>query len=187
MATKEDDEIMSLLHVMNHDDLLFFTNTGRVFTLPAYELPQAGRTAKGQAIVNLLQLQKEERVTAVLKSNLEDKQNLFLVTKQGTVKRTSLDQFTNIRRSGLIAQKINAGDELRWVVATSGQDELLALIDRDPEAFFKPAYYGASGWVGLILNRPNVDWDHVAEWLERSWRATAPARLTKLLDAADQF
>lgn len=127
METKDDDEIMSLLHVTNHDDLLFFTNTGRVFTLPAYELPQAGRTAKGQAIVNLLQLQKEESVTAVLKANLEDKKNLFLVTKNGTVKRTELSEFTNIRKSGLIAQKVNEGDELRWVVATSGTDELFLL------------------------------------------------------------
>ena len=76
MATKEDDELQSLMHVMNHDDLLCFTNTGRVFKLPAYELPQASRTAKGSAIVNLLQLQPEERITAILKADLQDKKFL---------------------------------------------------------------------------------------------------------------
>ncbi|MFZ1744157.1 MAG: formyltransferase family protein, partial [Pontixanthobacter sp.] len=70
---------------------------------------------------------------------------------------------------------------------TSGQDELTALIERDPDAFFRPAYYGASGWVGLILNRPDCDWDQAEYWLGRSWRAVAPRRLTALLDAADQF
>ncbi|MBT4393414.1 MAG: DNA gyrase subunit A, partial [Candidatus Peribacter sp.] len=77
MTTKDEDEIQTLLHVMNHDDLLFFTNTGRVFKLPAYELPQGSRIAKGQAIVNLLQLQPDEVVTAILKSDLEDKSHLF--------------------------------------------------------------------------------------------------------------
>ena len=73
------------------------------------------------------------------------------------------------------------------LVKTSSMDELLNLVESQPEAYFKPAYYGASGWVGLILNRPGVDWDHVADWLGRSWRSVAPARLTKLLDAADMF
>ncbi len=70
---------------------------------------------------------------------------------------------------------------------TSGQDEMQALIENAPEAFFRPAYYGASGWVGLILNRPGLDWDQVDHWLQRSWRAVAPKRLTKLLDIADEF
>ena len=70
---------------------------------------------------------------------------------------------------------------------TGGVDEVEALADTAPETYFKPAYYGASGWVGLILNRPGVDWDEVGEWLARSWRMVAPARLTRLQDAADQF
>lgn len=127
METREDDEVLSLLYVMNHDDLLFFTNTGRVFRLPAYELPQGSRIARGQAIVNLLQLQPEELVTAILKASLEGKTHLFMVTKAGTVKRTALTEFENIRRSGLIAQKMPSGDELKWVVATSGRDEMFIL------------------------------------------------------------
>ncbi len=70
---------------------------------------------------------------------------------------------------------------------TSGQDEIASLIEQNPEIYYRPAYYGASGWVGIILNRSGVDWDHIALWLRRSWRAVAPRRLTKLLDAADEF
>jgi len=73
------------------------------------------------------------------------------------------------------------------LVRTSGMDELLNLVESQPEVYFKPAYYGASGWVGIILNRPVVDWDMVAEWLERSWRGAAPKRLTRLMDIADAF
>ena len=156
MTTKEDDEIMSMLHVMNHDDLLFFTNTGRVFKLPAYELPQGSRIAKGQAIVNLLQLQPEERVTAILKADLSDMKNLFMVTRKGTVKRTSLDQFENIRRSGLIAQKVVGRDELRWVVATDGKSEILLVTKKGKAIRFKeddvrPMGRSAAGVRGVRL------------------------------------
>ena len=73
------------------------------------------------------------------------------------------------------------------LVKTSGPDEVIGLSETAPDTYFKPAYYGASGWVGIILNRPGVDWDLVTEWIERSWRMVAPKRLTKLHDAADQF
>ena len=73
------------------------------------------------------------------------------------------------------------------LVRTGSMDELLNLVETQPEVYFKPAYYGASGWVGIILNRPGVDWDAVGEWLERSWRSAAPKRLTRLMDAAEGF
>lgn len=73
------------------------------------------------------------------------------------------------------------------LVKTSGQDELAALIEREPEVYFRPAYYGATGWVGIVLNRPGVDWEHVAQWLARSWQAVAPKRLTRLRSMADEF
>jgi len=78
-------------------------------------------------------------------------------------------------------------EHVALLVKTDGPDELNALVERDPETYFRPAYYGASGWVGVILNRPGVDWDHVAQWLERSWRSVAPKRLTALIDVADAF
>ena len=73
------------------------------------------------------------------------------------------------------------------LVKTDSMDELLSLCEQQPDIYFKPAYYGASGWIGLRLNRPGVDWDHVAEWLQRSWRLNAPAKLTRLMSTADQF
>ncbi|MEP0190521.1 MAG: phosphoribosylglycinamide formyltransferase [Erythrobacter sp.] len=78
-------------------------------------------------------------------------------------------------------------EHIAILVKTSGMDELLNLVESQPDIYFKPAYYGASGWIGVILNRPGIDWDHVTGWLERSWRSVAPARLTKLHDATDLF
>jgi len=81
----------------------------------------------------------------------------------------------------------HGSENIALIVKTSSQDELLALCEQAPDTYFKPAYYGASGWIGVILNRPDVDWNHVAEWLERSWRSVAPKRLTGLIDAAEDF
>ena len=134
---RDDDEVLSILYVMNHDDLLFFTNNGRVFQMPAYELPQAGRVARGQAIVNLLQLKPEERVVAILKADLSEAKFLFMVTSHGTVKRTEVSEFENIRRSGLIAQKLPEGEELKWVVTTSGKDEILIVTKKGKAIRFK--------------------------------------------------
>jgi len=85
------------------------------------------------------------------------------------------------------ADQHHGSPHIACLVRTGSMDELLALVEDQPEIYFKPAYYGASGWVGIILNRPGVDWDAVGEWLERSWRGAAPKRLTRLLDIADEF
>ena len=81
----------------------------------------------------------------------------------------------------------HGSEHIAVLVKTSGMDELLGLVETQPDIYFKPAYYGASGWIGVILNRPGVDWDHVGDWLQRSWRSVAPARLTRLHAAADMF
>jgi DNA gyrase subunit A len=126
MNTKEEDEIRIMRYVRNHDDLYYFTNRGRVFKLPAYEVPQTSRTAKGQAIVNLLQLEKEECITAILKLNEKSEGKfLFMGTSKGTVKKTSIDQFSNVRRNGLIAIKLRDDDELEWVKQTSGDNRVV--------------------------------------------------------------
>ena len=78
-------------------------------------------------------------------------------------------------------------DAVALLVKTSGADEMAALIEAKPEIYYRPAYYGASGWIAIRLDRPGVDWGHVRDWLEKSWRAVAPKRLTKLLEIADQF
>lgn len=85
------------------------------------------------------------------------------------------------------ADRHHGAEQIALLAKTSGQDELAELVERDPEVFFRPAYYHASGWVGIALNRPDCDWDQVQHWLERSWRAVAPKRLTKLIDAGDEF
>ena len=81
----------------------------------------------------------------------------------------------------------NGEDSVGLLVKSSGQDEMAALIDADPVLYFRPPYYGPSDWIGIRLDRPRVDWDHVADWLAKSWRTCAPARLTKLMRAADDF
>ncbi len=84
-------------------------------------------------------------------------------------------------------KRFHGEDSTAVLVKCSGQDELAQLVDSEPDIYFRPAYYGPSDWVGVRLDRPNVDWDHVGQWLQRSWRAVAPPRLTKLTRAADQF
>lgn len=177
MTTKEEDEILSLVFATNHDDMLYFTNTGRVFKLPVYELPQASRVAKGQAIINLLQLQPGERVSAVLKAKLDGKKHLFMTTLQGTVKRTDLTEFENIRRSGLIAQKMPEGDELKWVLATTGNDEIFILSKKGKAIRFhendvRSMGRAAAGVRGIRL----VDNDRVVEAA-----AIADSKTTELL------
>lgn len=125
MATKEEDEIKIIVHTKNHEDIMFFTNRGRVFKLPVYEIPQAARTAKGQAIVNLLQLQEGEVVSSML--NISEKftgQYLFMATRGGTIKKTPVEDFENVRRSGLIAIKLKPGDALEWVKETNKGDHV---------------------------------------------------------------
>ena len=85
------------------------------------------------------------------------------------------------------ADQHHGAPHIALLVRTGGMDELLTLVESQPEAYFKPAYYGASGWVGIILNRPGVDWDDITAWLRRSWRSAAPKRLTRMMDAADEF
>ena len=128
LTTKEEDEINIIRHAKNHDDLMFFTNTGRVFRLPVYEVPQATRQAKGTAIANLIQVQNGEYITAmrvIRESAEEDKKFLFFCTVQGTVKRTPMEDFKNVRKSGLIAIRLNTDDELNWVKGTGGESEIV--------------------------------------------------------------
>ncbi|MEK7171715.1 MAG: DNA gyrase subunit A [Patescibacteria group bacterium] len=125
MTTKEEDEIKIICHTKNHEEILFFTNRGRVFKLPVYEIPQASRVSKGQAIVNLLQLQEGEIVSAML--NITEKftgEFLFMATRKGTVKKTPVADFENVRRSGLIAIKLRPDDSLEWVAETNKGDEV---------------------------------------------------------------
>lgn len=126
LTTKEQDTVELLLTTMTHSDVLFFTSRGRVFKLKAYEIPQASRTAKGQAIVNFLQLAPSEKVRAVLPTvDLMKQKFLVMATEAGLIKKTTIDQFLNIRSNGLIAIKLKNDDSLRWIVPSTGKDEIV--------------------------------------------------------------
>ncbi len=127
LTTKETDIVDQLITCNTHDWLSFFTNKGRVFRLRAYEVPQASLQAKGVAAVNLLQLQPEEKITSIIKYSKDDPKGgyLFMTTTNGTIKKTAVEDYVNIRSSGLIAIKLEDGDELRWVRQSSGENDIV--------------------------------------------------------------
>ena len=126
MSTREEDVIEHVVNASTHDFLLFFTNKGRVFRLKTYEVPAVGLNAKGVAIVNLLQLQPEETVSSVINiSKTDNAANLIMCTVRGVVKKTPFVQYQNVRTSGLIAINLDAGDELKWIRMTTGDNEVV--------------------------------------------------------------
>lgn len=129
LTTKEEDEIKIVRHAHNHDDVMFFTNTGRVFRLPVYEIPSASRQAKGTAIANLIQIKSNEVITAmrITREGAEKTGFLFFCTKKGLVKKTPIEDFANVRKTGLIALKLKAGDELNWIKGSSGHNEIVII------------------------------------------------------------
>lgn len=161
MSTKEEDVIDQLIPANTHDWLLFFTNKGRVFRLKAYEVPAASLAAKGVAAVNLLALQPEEKITSIIKNEKDAKDDgyLFMATTKGTVKKTPFKDYTNIRTNGLIAIKLDDGDELRWIKRTSGENDVIISTSlgqaiRFGEADARPMGRSARGVRGVRL-RPN--------------------------------
>ncbi|MDO4712866.1 MAG: DNA gyrase subunit A [Candidatus Saccharibacteria bacterium] len=163
MTTKEEDIIAQIVPANTHDYLLFFTNRGRVFRLKAYEVPAASLSAKGVAAVNLLQLQPEEKITAIIKheKNAKDTGYLFMATTHGTVKKTPLADYANIRTNGLIAIKLDDGDELRWIKKTDGESDVIISTSagqaiRFNEKDARPMGRAARGVRGVRL-RPR-DW-----------------------------
>jgi len=125
LATKEEDVVEQVFSTTTHKDLMFFTTRGRVFKLKAYDVPEASRTAKGQALVNFLQLAPGETVSASLSMDeLESIKHLIMATKSGTIKKTELSEFDNVRKSGLIAINLKDNDVLEWVQPTTGNDQI---------------------------------------------------------------
>lgn len=128
MTTREEDVIEHVVNASTHDYLLFFTDRGRVFRLKTYEVPAASLGAKGIAIVNLLQLQPEETVSAVInvsKSGKDAAANLIMCTIRGVVKKTPFEQYQNVRSTGLIAINLDEGDQLKWIRMTTGDNEVI--------------------------------------------------------------
>ncbi|MCP9454433.1 MAG: DNA gyrase subunit A [Candidatus Nanosynbacter sp. P11B_S7_bin.28.1] len=161
MTTKEEDVIDQVVQASSHDYLLFFTNMGRIFRLKAYEVPAASLSAKGVAAVNLLQLQPEEKITAIIKheKNANEDGYLFMATKKGTVKKTPVKDYANVRTNGLIAIKLDEGDELRWIKRTTGENDVIISTSagqaiRFNEKDTRPMGRSARGVRGVRL-RPN--------------------------------
>lgn len=125
MTTKEEDVIAQIVTASSHDFLLFFTNQGRIFRLKAYEVPQASLTAKGTAAVNLLNMHPDEKVTAIIKQGENPDGYLFMATKKGTIKKTAVKEYLNIRANGLVTIKLDAGDELKWIQETTGVNDVV--------------------------------------------------------------
>lgn len=166
--TKEEDVVEQFLSVSTHDNLLFFTNSGKVFQTKAYEIPEATRTSKGKAIFNFLNLAPSEKVQAVLGypepkkgiKSAEQKEFSYLVmaTKNGIIKKTPIEDFGAVRRSGLIAIKLKKGDDLRWVKFSSGSDEIILVSAkgqsiRFPEKQSRPMGRAAAGTRGMRLKK----------------------------------
>lgn len=138
LTTKEQDTVEQLITTMTHADLLFFTTRGRIFQLKAYDVPKTTRTAKGQAIVNFLQLGPEEKISATMSlEELGDYQYLVMVTKRGTIKKVNIKDFENVRRSGLIAIKLKKDDQLEWVKPSTGKDHIIIVTEEGQSIRFK--------------------------------------------------
>lgn len=159
METKEEDVVEHLTVANTHDDILFFTNRGRIFQTKVYDLPAASRLSKGQAIVNILQISPEEKVTAVITTNSQNSQNLkyfVMATSKGVVKKTAVELYKNVRKTGIVAIKLNAGDSLKWVKTTTGTDKIFmasskgqAILYREED--IRPMGRSAAGVRGIHL------------------------------------
>jgi len=146
LSTKAEDVVDQLLSTNTHDNLLFFTTRGRVFQLQAYDVPETSRTSKGSALVNFLQLTPNEKVSAVLSmEDMSKYKQLVMVTSKGNIKKTKLEDFSNVRKSGLIALKLKTDDELEWVRPSTGKDEIMIVTSLGQAIRFKESGVRAMG------------------------------------------
>lgn len=146
LTTKEEDVVEHCFLTSTHADIMFFTNRGRVFQLKAYDLPQASRTAKGQALVNFLQLAPNEKVSSILPStDTKEGKFLVMVTNKGTIKKTPIEDFKNVRRSGLIAINLHNDDDLNWVQASNGNENIILISHEGQAIRFKETDVRAMG------------------------------------------
>lgn len=127
LTRREEDIVETMFTCSTHDYVMFFTNAGRTYRLKGYEIPEGSRTSKGMNIVNLLPISQEEKVSAMIRVRPEEDDDKFvcMVTRKGIVKRTSVNEYKNVRKKGIIAVNLDEGDELAWVKLTSGKDDLL--------------------------------------------------------------
>lgn len=159
IATKEEDVVTQFFLANTHDSLLFFTNSGKVFQTKGYEVPETSRQSKGKAIVNFLQVSPSDIITAVVPISKDVKGSyLFMVTANGVVKKVDMDSFSQVRRSGMAAIKLKGDDELKWVLSTSGNDQMMLVTSggnaiRFKEKDVRPMGRTASGVIGIRLDK----------------------------------
>lgn len=164
MATKDEDAIGMLISAKTHDNMLFFTDKGKVYQVRVWDVPESNRQSKGQAIVNLINTEQGERVTSILSYSLkrEDQkaanvQYIIMATKKGTVKKSKLNEYENIRRNGLVAIKLETGDELIWTNLASGDDDVLMVTHngksiRFSESEVRPTARDTMGVRGIMIS-----------------------------------
>ena len=158
MSTIEDDYIEDLLMTNTHNYLMFFTNMGRVYRLKAYEIPEASRTARGTAIVNLLQLNSGEKISAMIPiTSYEEGKNLFMITKNGIAKKTPIMEFMNVRKTGLAAIHLREDDELIEVKTTSKNSEIFLITKYGMCIRFKETDVRAMGRTAMGVIGMNLD------------------------------
>lgn len=152
MTTKEEDAIDMVVSARTHDNLLFFTEKGKVYQVRAWDLPEASRQSKGQAVVNVINVESGEKVTSMLTYTLDSKQQkeqgvkfIIMATKKGVIKKSKLTEYENIRRNGLVAIKLDSGDELEWVRLTGGTDEILLVTHEGKTIRFNEEEVRATG------------------------------------------
>ncbi|MEK7127590.1 MAG: DNA gyrase C-terminal beta-propeller domain-containing protein, partial [Patescibacteria group bacterium] len=158
MTTKDDDEIDQVITTSAHDNILFFTNKGKVYQTKVYELPEGSRQAKGSAVVNVIGIEQNEQVQSVLNYSKTENTFIFLATRNGTVKKSKVDEFSNIRKNGLTAIKLEPGDELVWAKLTTGKDDILLLTHEGKSIRFsekeaKPQGRDTIGVRGIKLSK----------------------------------
>ncbi len=165
METKESDNVYFITTAMTHDYMLFFTNFGRVFQNRVWDIPAGSRTSKGKAVVNLISLKPEEKITSILTYNSElaknaEKMFVVMTTKFGTVKKTQFSEYTNIRSNGIIAIKLEKNDELLWVKLTDGNKNVILVSQQGKAIVFKekeirPTGRSSIGVKGMELDEGN--------------------------------
>jgi len=160
MATKEEDVVSQFFLANTHDSLLFFTNSGKVFQTKGYDVPESSRQSKGKAIANFLQISSSDFITAVIPIPKDKKSSryLFMATANGIIKKVDIDSFSNVRSNGLAAIKLKNDDELRWVLTTSGDDQIILVTSggisiRFKEKDVRPMGRGASGVIGVRIGK----------------------------------
>lgn len=160
LARRDEDMVNDLFVMNSHDYILFFTNFGRVYRLKCYEVHEGSRTSKGMNIANLLPISPEERVTSLIKvSEFEESKYLIMVTKNGTIKRTSLNAFDTARKGGLIALDLDESDELSWVRMTDGAQEMIVATKKGKSIRFKETDVRAVGRTARGVRAIRLDTD----------------------------